>query len=275
MTKPKGKKSGRGFASNHQRSWLWGRHAVQETLIAGRWPVVELLLDEELPPEILREFATLSDAAGVVIQKVTPDRIVELCHADDHQGVLARLGEFPSGDSVSLISDAKTVLQAFKSDSDNSSLVPLYVICDRIQDAHNFGAILRCCDGMKVTGVVIGERAQCAVNPHVVRSSAGAVNHVNIYRVPDLTAAADGLSALGLSLAAATEKSTDSIWHKDLRTPAAVIIGSEAFGVATELLNRCQLNLTIPMLGRVTSLNAAVAAGIILYEFRRQQCVRG
>ena len=106
MTKSKGKKSSRGFASNHQRSWLWGRHAVQETLIAGRWPVVELLLDDELPPEILRYFATLSNSAGVVIQKVTPNRIVELCHADDHQGVLARLGDFPTGDLTSLLNEA-------------------------------------------------------------------------------------------------------------------------------------------------------------------------
>lgn len=276
MTKSKGRKSGRGFAVSHQRSWLWGRHAVQETLAARRWPILELLLDAELPADILREFTALADAQDVELQYVAPDRILELCHADDHQGVLARLGEYPCSDLWALLADSEQALRGSlqRQSSEiapNSDLQPLYLICDRIQDAHNFGAILRCCDAMNVTGVVIGERSQAAVSPHVVRASAGAVNHVAVYRVPLLTEAVDGLSQRGFTVAAATEKTSQSLWSQNLRIPTALIIGSEAFGVAQELLDRCSLPLTIPMLGQISSLNAAVAAGIILYEIRRQQ----
>jgi 23S rRNA (guanosine2251-2'-O)-methyltransferase len=143
-------------------------------------------------------------------------------------------------------------------------------VCDRLQDAHNFGAILRCCDASQVDGVIIGERAQVSVTPHVARASSGAVNHLSIYRVPVLLEALRELKTHGVNVLAASEKSDSLLWTCDMRGPQAMIVGSEATGIAPELLAEANSPVAIPMLGGVESLNAAVAAGIVLYECRRQ-----
>ena len=147
----------------------------------------------------------------------------------------------------------------------------LIVICDRIQDSFNFGAILRCCDAMAVHAVVIADTEQTGVTPQVARSSSGAVNYVKIVRADDLAEACVQLKHLGFTIAAASEKSDTVSWQQSLTHPTALIVGSEAHGVAENLLTECDLHLQIPMLGRVQSLNAAVATGILLYEIRRQQ----
>ena len=103
------------------------------------------------------------------------------------------------------------------------------------------------------------------------RASAGAANYLEIFRVDSLVESVDVLTAAGVSLAAASEKSDDVVWHQSLNRPVAVVIGSEGGGIRPELLQRCNLQLQIPMFGQVSSLNAAVAAGILLYEIRRQQ----
>jgi 23S rRNA (guanosine2251-2'-O)-methyltransferase len=252
------------LAASHQRSWLWGRHAVMEALAARRWPVLELLGSDDLQDEQLSELQSLAAGSGLVVDVVPAKRIEQLCHAPDHQGVLARMGEFPCGTADELLSQVRTRPAG-------NGLPALIVVCDRIQDAHNFGAILRCCDAMAVDAVVVGSTEQCRVTPHVARASAGAVNSQRIFRVPDLPGICRDLAATGITLVAATEKSDESLWTSGIAGAAAVVIGSEAAGIAPALLDACELCVRIPMLGRGSSLNAAVAAGIVLSEIRRQQ----
>ena len=175
------------------------------------------------------------------------------------------MGEFPCENPESLMLAARTSI------SESGRTPPLFLVCDRIQDAHNFGAILRSCDAMKLDGIVVGDRYQSTITPHVARSSAGAVNHLRIFRVPLLTEAVVTLKQTGFQIIAASEKSATTIWDVNLTTPTVVLIGSETAGVALELLSLCDSHVAIPMLGGVNSLNAAVAAGIVLYECRRQQ----
>ena len=130
------------LAASHQRSWLWGRHAVTETLKAGRWPVLELFADEELPHEQRVMLQTLAVKHEIDVRLLAASKLTSFCRAHDHQGVLARMGEFPCG----TLEDLRTLLP---DSADSAGTVPLFVICDRIQDAHNFGAILRCCDAMR------------------------------------------------------------------------------------------------------------------------------
>lgn len=252
------------LAASHQRSWLWGRNAVVETLTAGRWPVVELLVSQDLEPTQFDVVASVAAQQGLQIQQVSSDRIAELCQATDHQGHLLRLGPFPCGTP----NDLRTRLQ--QQDSDRR-FPPLYVICDRIQDAHNFGAILRSCEAMAADGVIIGTTHQCRITPHVARSSSGAINHLNLFQVDDLTNAVGDLKAANIHVIAASEKSDRSLWDTQLQGPLAIIIGAEATGILPELLASTDGAVSIPMLGRGTSLNAAVAAGILLTEIRRQQ----
>jgi 23S rRNA (guanosine2251-2'-O)-methyltransferase len=262
-----GKRTRSGYAGSHQRSWLWGRHAVLETLRAQRWEIQELFVADDLSPELTAEVSALARSSDVQIQIVTEERIFELCHSDEHQGMLARMAEFPYDNLASVLTTTHLPDQR----ANGASTSPLFVICDRIQDAHNFGAILRCCDAMKVQAVIIGERSQVAVTPHVARASAGAVNHQTIVRVSALTDAVSELKQQGVRIVAASEKAQHLLWNADLKGPAAVVIGSEATGIDAQIQSLCDLQIAIPMFGGVNSLNAAVAAGIILYECRRQQ----
>jgi len=259
------------LAASHQRSWLWGRHAVLETLAAGQWPIVELLIDEQLPEADQHELQQLLASVTVRVQHVTAHRMSELCRSEEHQGFLARMAEFPCRSFDDLLSDLKTDFD--QKQTMGATHQPLYVVCDRIQDAHNFGAILRCCDAMNATGVVIGDKYQASITPHVARASSGAVNHQAIYRVPSLVEAARAFKLANVKVLAASEKSDQSLWQADLRCPLCIVMGSEATGIAPELLEECNSLISIPMLGGVHSLNAAVAAGIVLYECRRQQLV--
>ncbi len=270
MNRNSQEKPSRSLAASHQRSWLWGRHAVTETLTAGLWPVAELLVDEQVSAAIINHLESLTSRKNLQIQRVSSRRLTELCHAEDHQGLLARMGEFPFRTHQDL---CLRLREKATEPSGKPSLPPLFVVCDRIQDSHNFGAILRCCDAIHADGVVIGERSQVSVTPHVARASSGAVNHLNLYRVANLANALRDMKTDGLKLLAASEKSTQQLWQVDAKGAVAVVIGSEATGIAPELLAECDVQLAIPMFGGVGSLNAAVAAGIVLYECRRQQLV--
>ncbi|MEP3481733.1 MAG: 23S rRNA (guanosine(2251)-2'-O)-methyltransferase RlmB [Fuerstiella sp.] len=295
--------------ASHQKNWLTGRHAVTEALTAGIWPIVELYLaeasDSELPadggdpgvsandlqeqpvsdegsdsgpaqpPEGDMELTVAPEPAnhGILTAAlerdiepipVSRDRLTQLCGSRHHQGVAARMGEFPY----------RTFDQQFlEADSAKPIQNELVVVCDRIQDSHNFGAILRCCDGMNVAAVVVANEQQAAVSPTVARSSAGAVNHVPIVLAEDLCGSLQKLKAVGYHIAAATEKTDQPAWAIQLPEPTVLVIGSEAKGVDQRLLDECDSKLMIPMLGHVSSLNAAVATGILLYEIRRRSAM--
>ncbi len=286
-----GKKSGgrrQRLAASHQRSWLWGRHAVMEMLEAGRWPVTELLIAANhhsqntgiQPASNLIETARMrADQLGLTIQWSTDERLSQLCGSPEHQGFLARMGEFPCGDFQDWnqflderMRQANTIRQPdVPTDSGEPALPPVFLICDRIQDSHNFGAILRSCDGIRVDAVVTESAGQAMITPHVARASAGAVNYLNLFRVNSLAEVVESLRAAGVRIVAASEKADNDLWNTPLTSAIALIVGSEAAGIRRELQQMCDLSVSIPMLGGIDSLNAAVAAGILLYEIRRQQ----
>jgi 23S rRNA (guanosine2251-2'-O)-methyltransferase len=276
-----GKKKRGTYSGNHQRSWLWGHHAVCETLASGRWPVLQVLATQ---PALARsrDLLLAAQASGIPLEVVTPARLEELARTKEHQGLLARLGPYPYTSVEQFESELSTKINAYRSAAASidaaqnrpSMACPLVVICDRIQDNHNFGAILRSCDGTDVFGVLVGTRHQSAMTPHVVRSSSGAANHVKVVETQDLVACAARLQKLGIALLAADSTAGRTLWQTDLRPMTALVLGSEAFGIAAELMAICDQRVTIPMAGSVTSLNVAVAAGVMLYEIRRQQTMQ-
>lgn len=262
------------FSGNHQRSWLWGHHAVCETLMSGKWPVLEVFATQEAFEQSSNLLITKRNK-GIPVEIVAASRLEQLSRSTEHQGLVARLGSFPYQTMETFEHLIQKAIAAHTSQGANASvgdsLPPLIVICDRIQDTFNFGAILRCCDGANVVAVIVGEHAQAEVTPHVARTSSGAVNHIPIVKTPNLVSAAKSIKSLGLQLVAADANTKASVWNSQLHNPTALVIGSEAHGVHPDLLSTCDQQLCIPMYGRVTSLNAAVAAGILLYEIRRQQ----
>ena len=273
---PRRKKKG-GYSGNHQRSWLWGHHAVCETLESGIWPVLEIFVSSEAYPQYA-DLLRKKQNSGVPVEVVDYSRLEQLSQSTEHQGIIARLGAYP----YHSMSDFEKVLKASMSDnsaqasvsSGVGSSVPLVVICDRIQDAFNFGAILRCCEGANVTGAIVGDRNQAEVTPHVARSSSGAVNHIPITRVLNLADAIRQVKHLGLQVVAADANARTTVWESSLAQPTALLVGSEAHGIRPDLLELCDQRVIIPMLGHVSSLNVAVATGIVLYEIRRQQLAK-
>ena len=255
------------FSGNHQRSWLWGHHAVIETLQSGLWPVLEIYASREAFNDSL-ELLNAKQQSGVPLDIVTPERLFELCKSSEHQGLVARLGPYPYRSLQSFESQLRLAVAAHEEEPKKT---PLIVICDQIQDTFNFGAILRCCDGAGVLGVIVGQHSQAEVTPHVARSSVGAVNYVPVIQAENLVAAAKVIKSLGFQMVGADGNTKQSAWTAPLNSLTALVIGSEANGISPELLAECDQRLCIPMQGHVTSLNAAVAAGILLYEIRRQQ----
>jgi 23S rRNA (guanosine2251-2'-O)-methyltransferase len=258
----KRKKNRRGvaLAGSHQRCWLWGRNAVLETLRAERWQPFELIVAERLDPAIRSEITALAESRGIDLQKLPFDELTQRCRSTEHQGLMAKMPEFPY---ASL--DEVTATRA------DSPAPPFVVVLDSIQDPHNFGAIVRSAEVLGASGVIVGERSQSDVTPHVARTSAGAVNHVPIARVDDLGAAVATLRERGFQVLGAAGEAEREIQQLDCTGPLALVIGNEGTGLSEELRGLCDELVRIPQVGRTESLNAAVAAGILCYEVRRQR----
>ena len=236
---------------SHQRSWIWGRNLVAETLRAGTWRPHELRVTSEAASEL----QPLAVSQGIPVHIESAGRLTQLCDAADHQGVLAKMPPFPYADAATLI--------------DEASAGRIVLITDHLQDPYNFGAIIRSAEGFGVAGVVIPKTRQVGVTSQVARSSAGAVNHIPIARVDDLLSLAGELKRRGVKLVAASEHAATPLSNADLTGPVAIIVGNEGVGVERALLEQCDMATAIPLAGQVGSLNAAVAAGIVLYEVTR------
>jgi 23S rRNA (guanosine2251-2'-O)-methyltransferase len=241
---------------SHNRSWIWGGHVVLETLRAGVWRPIEVAITPRCG-EKQTEIRRLVERHGLMLQETTDIALTRRCRAEDHQGLAAAMPPFPYASFDELLA-RRPGLTA-------------WLVLDRLQDSFNFGAIVRSAHALGIEAVVIGSSEQAEVNSQVVRSSAGAVNWLPIARVERLTDTLKALREIGVRPVAATEKASAVIDQGDLRGPAAVVIGNEGRGIQAEILRQCSLQVRIPMSGRVGSLNAAVAAGILCYELSRQR----
>jgi 23S rRNA (guanosine2251-2'-O)-methyltransferase len=239
---------------SHQKSWLWGRHAVTEALAAGRWLPVELVLSTKLDGDVRK---LVIDQAADFVVIAESGRLTQLSGVRDHQGLLAKMPSYPYADSHTAISGAST--PAF------------FLILDAIQDPFNFGAICRVACIFGVDAVFIGSQSQVEVTSQVARSSAGAINRLTICRVDDLAGLAKQLQSSGVRLAATSPHADSSIVAARLDEPLAMIIGNEGAGVRDELAALCDLTISIPQATSFDSLNAAVSAGIVCYEVHRQR----
>lgn len=252
----KGKKR---LLGSHQKCWIWGRNAVTETLQAGRWLIVDLYLSRLLPQSSLDQIGALCARSGLVPVIEDPEVLTRLSHTTEHQGYLARMTDFPYSDEVTTIAGLP--------------LAPFCIVLDGIQDPYNFGAIIRSAEVFGANAVFIGETGQVGVTSMVVRSSAGAVNRIPIVRVADLDGLIGRLRATGIRVVAASEKAEGVVAAYDFTRGTALIMGNEGVGPCSALLSQCDAVVKIPQIGRIGSLNVAVAAGIFCYEVRRQRDV--
>ncbi|TWU11854.1 23S rRNA (guanosine-2'-O-)-methyltransferase RlmB [Symmachiella macrocystis] len=251
------KKRRDALLGNHQRCWLWGRHLVRQTLEANRWPIHEIRLADRLDEEELLRLQSLADHHQVPVLVESATRLTQLAKTKDHQGYLAKMGTFP-------YTPAEDLLQSPVQN-------PLYLILDAMQDAYNFGAVIRSAEVFGVTAIVVGEQRQATVNSLVARSSVGAVNRVRIVQTAEVVTMIQHLQTQGISIYGASEKAVEPIFSHNLSGPVGLVIGNEGTGISPEVQTVCDGFVRIPLQGKIGSLNAAVAAGIVLYEATRQR----
>lgn len=230
---------------------------VVETLRAARWPMLELHLDKDLPADELQAAGRLAESLHLSVSLDSAEALSRLCRSDEHQGYLAKMPPFPYDDAEDLLEGRPD--RAF------------YVLLDAVQDPFNFGAILRSADALGVDGVLISAANQVGVTSLVVRASAGAVNYVPLAKVDDLAAWIGRLKEAGLKVVGTSPQAKRDLSQHSFREAVAVVLGNEALGIRPEILALCDERVSIRQRGHVGSLNAAVSAGIVFYEVRRQR----
>jgi 23S rRNA (guanosine2251-2'-O)-methyltransferase len=240
---------------------VYGIHPVLEALKARAAEVERLLLVEGvLPARVAGEVLALAQAARVRVERVAKERLAELAEGGVHQGVAAELRAYGYAELEDLLRVAKDANQP-----------PLLVVLDGIQDPHNLGAIIRSAHGLGAHGVVLGRDRAVGVTAAVSKASAGAVEHLRVARVTNVSRALEELKAAGLWVAAADPKADTPLWEAALDGPMALVVGAEGEGVRPGVLGHSDFRLRIPLAAGSASLNASVAAALLLYEVRRQR----
>ena len=178
----------------------------------------------------------------------------------NHQGVIAQAAAHPYATLEELFAAAE-----------GRGEPPLFVLCDGIEDPHNLGAIIRSADAAGAHGVIIPKRRAAGLTAVAARASAGALEHIPVHRATNLAAALDALKGKGVWVFGAEADGTVSLYEADFAGPAALVIGSEGAGLSRLIREKCDFIVSIPMRGRVNSLNASNAAAVLLFEAVRRR----
>jgi 23S rRNA (guanosine2251-2'-O)-methyltransferase len=201
----------------------------------------------------------LARARGVPVQEVDADVLQRMARTRTPQGVIALAAAHAFTDLDAIVNGAKDRGEA-----------PFLLLLDGIEDPGNLGAILRSADAAGVHGVVIPRHRAVGLTPTVAAASAGAIEHVPVAQVTNLSRAMETLKKAGLWITGADADSPQTLYDAELIPPIALVVGGEGRGLSRLVRERCDRLVRIPMHGRTGSLNASVAAGILLFEVRRQ-----
>ena len=243
---------------------IFGRNAVKEAVKAGR--SIDKILVQTEPDGSLKEIVALAKDARIIVHEVNRKKLDEAClpfghggKTANHQGIVA----YTAGVEYCDVSDI-LALAAEKGEK------PFVVVLDGVEDPHNLGSIIRSADCAGAHGVILGKHRSAPVTAAAVKASAGASEHMLIARVVNISAALEELKAAGLWIAGA-DMAGASMYKQDMTGAFALVIGNEGEGLSRLVKERCDYLVSIPMQGHVDSLNAGVAAGILLFEKRRQE----
>lgn len=236
-----------------------GRIPVLEALRAGR-EINKLLVAKGAKEGSIREVLGVAREAGVIVQEVDRARLDQLSEGRNHQGVIAMV----AAHNYAEVDDILAAAQAKGED-------PLILVLDGIEDPQNLGSLLRTADAAGAHGVIIPERRAAGLTETVAKVSAGAVEYVPVARVTNIGRTLDDLKEKGVWVVG-THQDAKELYHQARLTgPLAVVIGNEGKGIGRLVSEKCDFMVRLPMVGHVTSLNAAVAGAILIYEIRRQR----
>ena len=236
-----------------------GRNAVIEALRA--WTAIDkIYLQKGETDKTLGHIASKARSAGAVVVEADRRKLDAMSRTHAHQGVIALC-------AVREYASVEDILQA----AADKGEAPLLVVCDELSDPHNLGAVIRTAECAGAHGVIIPKRRSAGLTAVVAKTSAGAVAHVPVARVPNLPALLDDLKKRGVWVFGTAADGATALYDADLKGPAAIVIGSEGSGMGRLVAERCDFLVSIPMRGKLSSLNASAAAAILLYEAVRQR----
>lgn len=242
----------------NKEDFIFGTRAVQEAVHASI-PIDKILIRKGLKNELFHELYEEIKRKEIPFQFVPAEKINRITRKN-HQGVLALLSPVD-------FQHIEDVLPQVYEQGKN----PLILFLDQVTDVRNFGAIIRSAECAGVDAVVIPERGSARISGDAVKTSAGALFNVPVCRVKDINSTIDYVKISGLKVVAATEKSDPLYTETDMVPPLAIIMGSEDKGISPRILKNCDALIRIPVMGKIKSLNVAVACSVILYEAVRQR----
>ena len=244
---------------NDREDLIEGRNAVTEALRAGR-AIDKIYIAKGEVDKTLGHIASRARDLGVVVVEADRRKLDAMSVTHAHQGVVA----------LAAVRDYCTV-EDILAIAEERGEPPFVLLCDEISDPHNLGAILRTAECVGAHGVIIPKRRSAGLTSIVDKTSAGAAEHVAVARVPNLPAAIRTLKERGLWIYGTAAEGTQSLWDTDFSGPVCLVIGSEGDGMGRLVTEQCDFLVRIPMRGRVNSLNASAAAGVLMYEVLRQR----
>jgi 23S rRNA (guanosine2251-2'-O)-methyltransferase len=240
---------------------LFGRNPVKEWLSAGL-PAGRLMIAQDSSGQGIQDIRALASDKNIPVDIVPKAHLFKIVRHDGHQGVALEVDLPPYADVEDLLETAR-----YKQEP------PLIAVLDGIQDPHNLGAILRSADGAGIHGVVIPRDKSAELTPAVFKASAGAASHVRLAQVTNLAATMEFFKEKGLWLIGADQESPKEYFKADYKGPIGIVLGSEGRGLRRLVREKCDFLVSIPMYGKVNSLNVSVAAGLVFFEARRQRMV--
>jgi len=262
------------------RELIYSRNAVYECLRAGRREVFKLLLSEGVQEKgALGKSLKLAGEKSIAIQRVPRAQLDRI--SDGHQGVAAETSGYPyvalddltqggSGRGEGAWADRSEARR--RQVGQGEGLGSLFLVLDCVQDPQNLGTLLRTAEAVGVSGVVIAQDRAASITPAVVNASSGATEHLRIARVTNIVRSLQELKKADVWVVGLEDRpEAQDYVTLDLRGPLALVVGSEGEGIRRLVRETCDFVIRLPMLGKITSLNAAVAGSIVLYETLRQR----
>ena len=236
-----------------------GRNAVTEALKSGRTIDKVYLAAGDTDKALARLAAQAKDAGAVVVQ-VDRRKLNEMSPTGAHQGIIAAVAahDYATLDELLALAEER-------------GEPPLLVVCDELSDPHNLGAILRTAECAGAHGLIIPKRRSVGLTAVVAKTSAGAVEYLPVARVSNIAAAIEELKQRGVWIYGTAAEGSTPLHQADLKGPCAIVIGNEGSGMSRLVAERCDFLVSIPMKGRISSLNASAAAAVLLYEAVRQR----
>ena len=247
------------FETEARNDLIEGRNAVIEALRAGR-TIDKIFIAKGDVDKTLGHIASKARSAGIVVTEADRRKLDAMSQTHAHQGVIA----------LCAVKEYSTIEDMLAVAAERGE-APFLVLCDEISDPHNLGAIIRTAECVGAHGVIIPKRRSVGLTAVVGKASAGALEYLPVARVSNLVSTIRDLQKAGVWVFGTAADGDTGLYTVDLKGPAAIVIGNEGEGMSRLVSEACDFKVSIPMHGRISSLNASNAAAILLYEAVRQR----